>query len=62
MLKKRMNCRVAKIIREFLEGNKEEALAMIKKLKMADKIQCLNILTNEQLLNEDRERFLSKNK
>jgi len=62
MLKKRMNCRVAKIIREFLEGNKEEALAMIKKLKMADKIQCLNILTNEQLLNEYRERFLSKNK
>ena len=36
MPKKRMNCRVAKIIREFLEGNKEEALAMIKKLKMAD--------------------------
>ena len=62
MLKKRVNCRVAKIIREFLEGNKEEAIAKIKKLKMADKLQCLNILTNEQLLNEYRERLLNNKK
>jgi len=62
MLRKRTNSRVVRIIREFLEGNKEEALAQIKKLKTMDKIQCLNILTNEQLLREYKERFLNSKK